>query len=217
MYTFETNTATPPKIAPTTVRTSSATDISRTTAILNGQVNPNGTATNYWYEYGVNSDFGYATQFLATNSGITFMSVPTSISGLEPLTKYYFRLNAQNQFGTVNGAVFNFTSVGPANSTEPTITTSNATNISSSKATLVGRINPNGAPTTYWFEYSNDSLLGSLIDNGTPEKIISGTTTQNVQANLTTLKANTKYYYHLVGKNEFGTVSGDISSFTTKK
>ena len=217
MYTFQTNNATPPKIAPTTVRTQGATDITRITAMINGQVNPNGTATNYWYEYGTNTDFGNVTQFLGTNPGSSFMSVATTISNLEPLTKYYFRLNAQNQFGTVNGTTMSFTTLGPVAASEPTVETSNAINVTSLNSTFVGKINPNGDQTTYWFEYSKDSGLNTLIGSGTPQQIISGTTVQTVRANVTSFQSNTKYYYHLVARNQYGTVFGKIVSFTTKR
>lgn len=217
MYTLKTNSNTPPKVVATSVRTNQATDIARTTATINGEVNPNGTATNYWYEYGTDTNFGYTTSFQATNSGTSYMSVPTSISGLQPATKYYFHLNAQNQFGTVNGQVMSFTTTGPVASREPTVETSNAKNISSSDAVFTGSINPNGADTTYWFEYSTDSLLGSLIGAGTPKGTITGTTNQAVQINVNGLERNTKYYYHLVGRNSNGTVNGSIVSFTTRK
>ena len=217
MYSFQTNNNPPISAVKTTAQTNGATNISNNTATLNGEVNPNGTATNYWYEYGTNTNFGYTTQFLGTNSGITFMSVPAQISNLIPLTKYYFRLNAQNQFGTVNGSVASFTTTGPAASSKPTVQTSNATNINSSSATLNGHINPNGADTIYWFEYSKDSLLSTIIGSGTQQTIIAGATSKSVNASIADLQANTKYYYHLAGSNKNGVVYGSVLSFTTRK
>lgn len=217
MYSFQTNGNTPPKVVATNVHTLGAKDITRNSATITGEVNPNGTATSYWYEYGRDTNFGYVTSFQGTNSGTSYMDVPTSISGLEPLTKYYFRLNAQNQFGTVNGSVMNFTTTGPATSSKPAVVTSNATNISSADATFVGSINPNGADTTYWFEYSTDSLLGNLIGTGTPKGVVARSTNQDVKINVNSLQSNTKYYYHLVGRNDNGTVYGNTVSFTTKR
>lgn len=216
-YSFKTNGTPPPTVIKTTVRTSSATDITRDTATLNGQVNPNGVPTNYWYEYGTDTNFGSVTGYQATNSGTTFMSVPASISGLDPITKYYFRLNAQNQFGTVTGSTSNFTTAGPAAATKPIAETSGATGIGQTDATFVGHVNANGADTTYWFEYSTDSLLGSLVGSGTPKSTVTGTTLRAVQINVNGLERNTKYYYHLVATNSYGTSTGSIVSFTTKK
>lgn len=217
MYTLQTNGNPPPKVVATTVHTTGATSISRMAAILNGEVNPNGTATNYWYEYGTDTSFGYVTLYQGTNSGSSFMSVPTSISELKPLTKYYFRLNAQNQFGTVNGSVLSFTTTGPVDSSKPTVVTSNAKSVSSTDAVFVGSINPNGAETTYWFEYSTDSLLASLIGSGTPKGTLTGTKSEVVQINVNGLQANTTYYYHLVGQNQNGIVNGSTVRFTTRK
>ncbi len=216
-YTFKTNNTTAPRGSSPTARTNTATDVARTTATINGQVNPNGSATSYWYEYGTDTNFGYVTSYQATNSGVTFMSVPATISGLSPSTKYYFRLNAQNAYGTTNGSILSFTTAGPAQASKPTVDTSNATNISSTDATFNGTINPNGSDTEYWFEYSTDSLLSNLIGSGTPHGTVVGTTTQTIKINVNGLESNTKYYYHLVGKNDYGTVIGDTVSFTTKR
>jgi phosphodiesterase/alkaline phosphatase D-like protein len=216
--TFQTNNTAPVVGKAPTTRTNAATTIARSTAVINGQVNPNGSPTSYWFEYGTDTNFGSVTQFLATNSGTTFMTVAASISGLEPGMKYYFRLNGQNQYGTVNGATMSFTTVGPAAPSAPKAETTSASSINATSATLNGRVNPGGADTTYWFEYSDDSLLNTLIGSGTPHQSVSaGNTTVAVNANTTGLHQNTKYYYHLVAQNSQGTVYGSIQSFTTQK
>jgi hypothetical protein len=214
---FKTNSTPAPKPAVPTVHSSAASNISRTTATLNGQVTPNGFLTNYWFEYGKDSNLGNTNSVKSVNASASLSSVSETLSGLEPLTKYYFRLNAQNQFGTVNGSILSFTTQGPLNPGSPTVTTSQASNIGSTSAKLNGQINPNGADTTYWFEYSEDSLLGNIIGSGTSTQTLNaGTSTVSVQANVDSLSKNTKYYYHLVGRNQYGTIYGSIDSFTTK-
>lgn len=216
-YTFQTNSTPPSTVKAPTVSTNNATGISRMDATLNGGVNPNGSQASYWFEYGKSTSFGNVTTYLETNNGSTTMSVSVALSGLEPLTKYYFRMNAQNQYGTVNGTMLNFTTTGPAVPTAPTVSTTSATNITTSNATLGGRINPNGAETTYWFEYSQDSLLGTLIGGGTSTQILNvGNSNVNVTTNLSSLNNNTKYYYRLIARNSSGIVNGDIMSFRTK-
>lgn len=218
ILSFQTNNTAAPKVVAPSARTNTATSIDKNTATINGEINPNGHATNYWFEYGQDNNFGYVTDFKATNSGSSYMPVSSAISNLAPLTKYYFRLNGQNQFGTVNGPTMNFTTTGPAASSEPKASTSQAKNVSSTDAVFVGQVNPNGALTTYWFEYSNDSLLGTLIGSGTPERTVAATSgNQEVQINVNELSRNTKYYYQLVAKNQHGTVKGSIVSFTTKR
>jgi phosphodiesterase/alkaline phosphatase D-like protein len=216
-YSFQTNNTPPvPGRAPTT-RTNSASDITRTTATVHGSVNPNGSDASYWFEYGTDTNLGNVTSFQGTNNGNSSMSVSASLSGLNPLMKYYFRLNAQNQYGTVNGSILSFTTSGPAAPTSPSVNTTSPSSITNSGATVNGRINPNGADTNYWFEYSTDSLLGSLIGSGTSiQTIPAGNSNVNVNASLINLSNNTKYYYRLVGRNAYGTVNGSIMSFKTK-
>jgi phosphodiesterase/alkaline phosphatase D-like protein len=217
-YSFQTNSNPPPVGSIPIVHTTSASNISRTTADLNGQLNPNGSTTTYWFEYGKTTSLGNVKTLQTQDSGTTLVSVSLSLSGLDPLTQYYFRLNAQNQYGTTIGTTLSFMTGGPANPKQPSVTTTSATNITTSGAHLTGRINPNGAETTYWFEYSSDSLLGTLIGNGTsPLTVGVGNNTTNVESAITGLKNNTKYFYHLVGRNAAGTVYGNIISFTTKR
>jgi phosphodiesterase/alkaline phosphatase D-like protein len=216
-YAFMTNNNPPPQGSAPAVKTGSASSISRTDAKLNGQVDPNNFATTYWFEYGMDMGFGNVTAFQSAGSGTTLDSVSASLSGLAPLTKYYFRLNAQNQYGTTNGAFVSFTTTGPAAPTAPSVSTTAATNIKTTAATFTGRIDPNGAETTYWFEYSSDSLLSSLIGSGTAQKkLAAGTSTVSVTTNVTGLRSATNYYYRIVAQNSQGTVRGEIVSFKTK-
>jgi phosphodiesterase/alkaline phosphatase D-like protein len=216
-YTFGTNNNPAPKAATPTVRTNSATSVARASASINGQVNANGWQTNYWFEYGKDNHFGNTTSITSVASLSSLLNVVEPLTGLDPLTKYYFRLNAQNQFGTVNGATLSFTTQGPLNPGVPTVTTNAVSSITNSGVRLNGHINPNGADTTYWFEYSNDSQLNNLINSGTSMQTTNaGVDSLSVQANVGSLNANTKYFYRLVGRNQYGTIYSSIDSFTTK-
>ncbi|MES2930719.1 MAG: hypothetical protein V4665_02965 [Patescibacteria group bacterium] len=215
-YTFNTNTTPPVTGRAPTIRTNDATNVVRTTATLKGEVNPNGNPTTYWFEYGKENNFGFVTSLQSAGSGTSITSVSFDVSGLEPLTKYYFRLNGQNQYGTVNGPMENFTTAGPVNASAPTVETTAASNVSDDSARLNGRVTANGADTNYWFEYSQDSLLGNLIGSGTTKQIIqSSTDTKNVQATISGLQNDTRYYYRLIAQNQYGTVRGDIESVKT--
>ena len=219
-YTFTTNSTPPVKAAVPTAHTSNANSILRVSANLNGQVNPNGWQTNYWFEYGKDNNLGNITSISSAtpNTSLSSLDVTASVSGLDPLTRYYFRVNAQNQFGTVTGTTLSFTTQGPLNPGIPVVTTNQASNITSTSVRLNGRVNPGGVDATYWFEYSNDSLMGSIINGGTPvQNLNAGTNTTNVQANLSGLSKNIKYFYRLVGKNQYGTIYGSINSFSTKQ
>ncbi len=217
-YSFRTTDGTPPPVgsAPT-AKTLSATGISRTTANLNGEVTPNKADTQYWFEYGKTVELGNTSVFSHGGNGSAKTAVSMSLSDLDPLTTYYFRLNAQNQFGTINGSILNFKTLGPTGAAAPTIVTQSATALASTSATLHGTVNPNGAETTYWFEYSTDSLLGSILLNTTDEIVLpASSNTSSVAANISDLKSNTTYYFRLVGQNSQGTVRGAKMTFKTK-
>jgi phosphodiesterase/alkaline phosphatase D-like protein len=217
-YSFKTSTTPAPTGNTPIVNTTPATNITKTTVNLNGQINPKSSVTTYWFEYGLTSNLGAVTPSQASDNGNSSSTVLASLSNLQPLTKYYFRLNAQNQFGTVNGQILNFTTNGPAAATAPSVNTNSANTITRSSVKLNASVNPNGATTTYWFEYSNNSLLSSVVASTTPEQSLdSGTSAVNVSANANNLTNNTKYYVRVVAENQYGTVLGDIVSFTTKK
>ena len=94
---------------PPTVQTNAATGISQNSATLNGQVNPNGYSTSYWFEYGTSQSLGYATFGQSLGSGNSSQNVNANISGLSPNTTYYFRVVAQNQYNTSYGSILSFT------------------------------------------------------------------------------------------------------------
>ena len=218
MYTFKTTEGTPPPVGgiPSSV-TLSASDISRTTANLNGEVTSNKVSTVYWFEYGNTANLGNTTAFVLAGNGSVKTPTSASVSNLDPGTTYYFRMNAQNQFGTVNGSILNFKTVGPLSATAPSVITRNASDIKSSTATLHGSVNPNVADTAYWFEYSSDSLLGSVLIRTTPRKSLNAGSNQvSVAVDVSGLSSSTTYYFRLVAENSVGTVRGDRESFNTK-
>ncbi len=219
MYTFRTdpNVQPPQGNAPTT-RTNTATGVSRTTANLGGTVNPNASQTSYWFEYGQSTGLGSVTGVQSAGSGSSAMDVAISISNLDPSTKYFFRLIAQNQFGTVSGSILNFTTQGPPSPMQPSVDTTSATNVGTSSANLNGKVTPNGAETVYWFEYSQDSLIGSIVGTSTGQQNVgSGYSSVSATDQISGLASNTKYFYRLVAQNSQGTVRGDVVTFTTKR
>ncbi len=92
----------------------------------------------------------------------------------------------------------------------PTVNTGSATSVTSSSATLNGTVNPNGASTTYYFEYGTS--YGSTT---TETDAGSGTEEVSVSADLTGLSEGTTYHFRLVATNSAGTNYGDDTTFTT--
>ncbi len=117
-YTFKTTEGTPAPVGSAPVaKTVAANGVSQNAAKLNGEVTPNQNATQYWFEYGKTPQLGNTTAFSGAGDGKAKVSVSVSLSDLAPQTTYYFRINAQNQFGTVNGTILNFKTPGFASAT----------------------------------------------------------------------------------------------------
>ena len=106
----------------------------------------------------------------------------------------------------------NFTSSAPS---APTVTTGVANNVGPNSATLTGTVNPNGSPTSAWFEWGTDSSL--TTPNTTQVQSAGlGSNPVNVTSNLSGLIPNTTYYYRLAANGTGGPfVKGSILSFYT--
>ncbi len=96
----------------------------------------------------------------------------------------------------------------------PVVTTSGATAVASSSATLNGQATSNGTDTHVWFLYGTSSTLSGASQTA-EQDIGSGFTNTNINFSLTGLTANTAYYFQAVAQNASGTTMGSIQSFTT--
>ena len=93
------------------VATGSASDISFTSARLNGTVNPMGTETTVVFEYGTDTAYGLTTSETNAGSGNDYVAVSSAISGLSSNTTYHFRVKATNNAGTSYGDDKSFTTL----------------------------------------------------------------------------------------------------------
>jgi hypothetical protein len=108
-YTFQTTQGTPARNGSIpTVRTTAANGITRSEANLTGTIDPNNDSTLYWFEYGKTSNLGDATIPVSVGAGTVAKVVSGTVPGLDSNTTYYYRINAQNDFGTVNGRTLTF-------------------------------------------------------------------------------------------------------------
>ncbi len=215
-YTVTTTQTAPQGSAP--VATTEATSgLARTTALLNGHIDPNGAQTTYWFEYGLTQSFGNATAFGNAGNGSDNLAVSIQAGSLTAATKYFYRLNAQNVHGMVSGVTLSFTTLGPAAAGLPTVNTTAATNVATTTATLNGRVNPHNAASTYWFEYGTSPTLASILGTVSATQTLPSEATTNVSVNIAGLNTNTKYYFRAVARNPEGTVVSDPVSFTTKR
>lgn len=96
--------------------------------------------------------------------------------------------------------------------TAPTVTTLTASNLTASSATLACSVNPNGATTTYWFNYGTTAGYGSVTSTG---NLAAGSSPLVVASALTGLLQGTTYHYQIVAANPTGTNFGSDVTFTT--
>jgi peptidoglycan/xylan/chitin deacetylase (PgdA/CDA1 family) len=106
-----------------TATTLAASNVTSTTATLNGSVNPGGLATTTWFQW--NPPDGNSDTVLAIGSGTTAVALKANITGLMPLTAYSFQVYARNSKGQKNGMTLSFTTpaaVDPTPTPTPTVT-----------------------------------------------------------------------------------------------
>ena len=99
-----------------------------------------------------------------------------------------------------------------AASTKPAVTTGAAADVAIQTATLTGSVDPNGAATTYFFQFGTTSLYGSQT---TPGSAGAGASRVAVTGALTGLAPATTYHYRLVARNRNGLVKGADRKFKT--
>lgn len=94
----------------------------------------------------------------------------------------------------------------------PTATTSSATDVTTTGATLGGTVNPNGAETTYSFEHGLTASYGSTTQ---PASAGAGTSPVSASASISGLLPGTTYHYRIAATNSAGTSQGSDQTFTT--
>ena len=195
------------------ITTAAASNITETSATLGGNITSTGTPP--FTERGV----CYATTRNPTinhiKRAVTGMgtgSFSASVTGLTPNTSYYVRAYAINDNGAVYGNEENFTtSATPGNS--PALTTTAASSISATGATLGGNITNAGTPA-----YTERGVCYATTQNPTTannKRAVAGTGTGSFSTAVTGLSANTRYYVRAYAINTAGTEYGNEVNFTT--
>ncbi|MFH1954025.1 MAG: right-handed parallel beta-helix repeat-containing protein [Pseudomonadota bacterium] len=128
--TFTTSSG-PPVTVPT-VTTGSASIVTSTSATLNGTVNPNGSTTTYYFEYGTTASYEATTSSTSAGSGTSDVSANASITGLTSETTYHYRVVATNSSGTSHGADDAFVT----SSLKPTVAVGSGSGTRADKITL---------------------------------------------------------------------------------
>jgi hypothetical protein len=86
------------------VTTGGASNVTPSTVVLNGSVNPRQGETTYFFQYGTTRLYGATTTPASAGAGGRRVRVSVAVGGLAPATTYHYRLVGQNAKGMVLGA-----------------------------------------------------------------------------------------------------------------
>jgi hypothetical protein len=211
----------PEKQAPTELHARSAT--------LNGVLQPHNPFEAGTYEFvyessetecmgapGPHGEVPYKTVPVpaAASAGATPEPVQAAVTGLHPGDTYTFCLLLRNATGSqaAIGAQETFTTPAAA----PVITSESVSHVEATQATLQAQIEPDGAATSYVFEYGPSETYGTttkataLPEDGKVEAVIP-------EAGV--LASGATYHYRVTAVNEVAgtteTVHGEDKTFTT--
>jgi len=199
---------------PPTVLTGEEGQTTENTAVVTGSVNPNGTPTTYYFEYGFTTAYTQRTPDMDAGAGTAAIDVQTTLTGLGAGQPYNFRLVAVNQGGTALGQNSDFETDGSGGmvTAKPAADTGGTSSPGITSVILRGLVNPNGGQTTVKFEYGPTDSYGFLSSEQT---IGNGTSATNVAITLTGLMPATNYHYRIVATNPLGVDEGNDATFTT--
>jgi hypothetical protein len=194
-----------------------ASSVTKTTATLNGTVDPSGIAVSscgfeYWIEQ--ESEALTAVCSPSPGSGSGPVEVTAALTGLQAATTYHYRLAAADANGVSTTAIATFETAGTVGAVEG-VQTQPASSVTATTATLRGSLEPNGLDAHYYFQYGKSTEYGSVSPARPGADAGSASSTQPAATALAGLETNTTYHYRLVATNEDGTTFGQDETFTT--
>jgi hypothetical protein len=193
------------------VVTGGTNSVGDSSAVLLGAVNPNGSATTYYFQWGLTNAYGSTGNPHNAGSGTKSVAVQATAGSLTPGTVYHYRVIATNQFGLSAGADRTFKTGGhpPAG-----VATGVATDIGPFSAALTGTVNPNGEATTWLFQYGVTALYGSQTFGQT---LAASSPPATVIQPLFGLAPGTTFHFRLVALHGLAVISyGADQTFMTE-
>jgi hypothetical protein len=86
-----------------TVSTGGSAQVTYSSALVSGTVDPHGEQTTYVFQYGTSRGYGLQTPLAPVGAGTGAVHVSQTLSGLAPLTTYHYRILASNGSGAQAG------------------------------------------------------------------------------------------------------------------
>lgn len=188
-----------------------ATDITKSSATLNGSFNVFGVSSKVYFLFGpVNfiehktPDQTYNSNSLSTTSFNT-LDVYTNPSLIfQPNTTIYYKMVIENSNGTFSSDILSFTT----SFDQPNINSITTSPLSPTIMTFNGKVNPNGGNTTVKIEYGTSTSYGNST---TLPNNITGYTLTDFTTNITGLTHSITYYYKVSVTNGSGTTTSEGS------
>jgi NHL repeat-containing protein len=214
-----------PQEPPPAPATDPASEVTGTSAVLNGELNPGGVAggVGYYFSYNIgagSSCTGPGSVRTPFDDGAANVTAAESVSAtvkLHPHREYVFCLLA-DKFGATAGLPVTLTTGGVA--PEVIAGSESASNVSPFEGQLTAVINPDEEATTYSFEYSTE---GSVAGNTLAGVVQTASGAEMLPAEFAERTVNVKaheaepaatYYYRVVARNGTGTVRGNVEAYT---
>jgi hypothetical protein len=198
--------------------TEAATEITGTSATLNGELNPNASAsTSYEFAY---SPYGFCEVFPTAPQGPVTgekLKVSTHVIELEAHTVYWFCTVALN--GADEPVFYAPALTFETLASKPVIPSESATNVHAHDATLEGSVNPENRVTTYRFEYATSKVAvekaeGTSVGEAPIPAVGEAQPVGPVDLGGV-LGPSTTYFYRVVASNIMGVTDGKVEEFTT--
>jgi phosphodiesterase/alkaline phosphatase D-like protein len=200
----------PATLAAATASTAGVTNLTSTSATLNGTVTAGRDGASWYFQYGTSPAYGQLTAIHQVPSGTT--AVTADVTGLMPGTTYHFRIVANSGPYSEDDA-FGADEIFTTPAAPGTIaTTGQATSITATSAVLNGVADPSEPGSTWQFQYGTSTAYDHSTTLSSADAGL-----DLVSANVTGLKPHTTYHFRLVVQQpgQPGTSAGGDSMFQT--
>jgi hypothetical protein len=198
---------------PPSVTTLEVTNVTSTTATLNGIINANSFPSNVTFEYGTNTSYGQEiTPEQGPVTGNEGTNVSATLTGMTCGIKYHYRVKAENSYGISYGSDKTI-STGLLSLTTTPVSAITATTAISGGGIIIecpySSITHRGIE--WWIVQSG---IGRLLVSF-PHRIREGTATGSFTINMTGLRSATAYYVRAWATDSTGTTYGNTIYFKT--
>jgi phosphodiesterase/alkaline phosphatase D-like protein len=204
-------------------------------AMLEAQVNPDGQATSYKFEYSTKGTTGPTGTLeapittiagsKALAAGISDQSAVVIAKNLTPGKTYYYRVVAEN--GTLPAAEGEVQELTTPLAEAPVIEVETVSGVTQTGAKLEAYINPDYQTTPFTFKYAKQEsevlsehegkTASGTLPAGSVAEILVGVSDHLASAEITGLEPDTLYYYRVMAENAKGSATQalTVATFTT--